>query len=67
MTQFSEYGVKCISAMKAKGITQKELADMVSERSKMFCDSPYLNRIFTGQRNPERIVAVINEILSLEQ
>lgn len=41
------------------------LSAEVKERTGLNCDSGYLNKIFHGQRNPEKVVNAVNEILDI--
>lgn len=42
------------------------LAERVREKTGMFCDAPYISRILSGDRSPEKIIQAINEILEID-
>ena len=48
-------------------MSQVELMDKVRKKTGLYVDSPYLARIFNGQRNSPKIVDAINEILGIEE
>lgn len=62
----TEYGKRVKIAQIAQDISTAQLAVLVSNDTGMYCSTPYLSRILTGQRNPEKIKASINKILQLE-
>lgn len=46
---------------------QKWLEEQVREKTGLFIDSSYLNKIFTGQRAAPKIVSAIREILDIKE
>lgn len=57
------YGRKTKRQMRRANIGMTELAKSVSERTGLYCDSQYLYKLFTGQRNAPKIVEAIDAIL----
>lgn len=49
------------------GWTRKQLAEAVKEKSGMYCDSAYISKIFSGDRNAPKIRSAICEILEIEE
>lgn len=45
--------------------TQKWLMEEIAEKTGLYIDGYYLNKIFTGKRHPEKIVSAIKEILEI--
>lgn len=45
--------------------TQKWLMEEIADRTGLYIDGYYLNKILTGQRHPEKIVSAIKEILEI--
>ena len=63
---FTEFGKKIKVALINNGKTQEWLISEVKKKSKLYFDSSYLNKIMTGKNNNSKIIAVITEILQLE-
>lgn len=45
--------------------TIERLADEVSKKTGMFCDTSYIFKIWRGERNAPKIVSAVKEILGL--
>lgn len=45
----------------------ENLANAVSDRTGLFCDSSYIFKIWRGERKAPKIVAAIKEILEMEE
>lgn len=43
-----------------------QLAKLVSDKTGLFCDTAYLGRNLSGERNAPKIKAAVNEILGIE-
>ena len=65
MAELTEYGTAVKKRLIDLGMSQKTLAETVSEKTGLFVDSGYLWKILTGSRAAPKIVAAINETLSL--
>ena len=66
--QYTEFGKSIKKKLIDYSITQDQLCAEVSEKTGLYCDSSYLNRIMTGKRGVRegnRIVEAIKEILKL--
>ena len=48
-------------------LTQNWLIEQVTEKTGLFFDSSYLNKILTGKKATPKIVRAIREILELEE
>ena len=59
----TRYGRTAKRKMRQANISMGELAEAVKESSGLYCDSQYLYKIFTGQRNAPKIVQAVDEIL----
>ena len=49
------------------GKTQRWLEDQIREKTGLFVDSSYLNKIYSGERKAPKIVQAICEILSISE
>lgn len=61
----TDYGKAVKKRLIDLDMSQVELMNKVREKTGLYVDSPYLSRIFNGQRNAPKIVAAINEILNI--
>ena len=50
-----------------RDMTQEDLAQAVTERTGLFCDSAYMSRILNGERKAPKIRAAIAEILGMPE
>ena len=66
MTQYSDFSTEVRVALVRRGWNFNDLANAVQEKTSMFCDSAYISRIMSGDRNPPKIIAAIQEILGIE-
>lgn len=57
------YGRKVKKLMRRANVSMTELAAAVADRSGLYCDSQYLYKVFTGQRNAPKIVEAVNAVL----
>lgn len=62
----------CVFAKEVKkalidvGKNYEWLSEEVTDRTGLYCDSPYISRVLNGERNAPKIVQAIKEILGLE-
>lgn len=61
----TDYGKEVKIRLIQRDMSQVELMDKIREKTGLYVDSPYLARIFNGQRNAPKIVEAINEILNI--
>lgn len=64
---FTEFGIRVKKALIDKQWSYEDLAEEVRKRTGMACDSPYVSKILTGVRSPEKIISAICEILDIER
>ena len=67
MSKYSDFGLSVKTKLLNEGKSQRWLAEAVSEKTGLFVDDSYMNKILTGQRNAPKIVEAICEILSIEK
>jgi hypothetical protein len=67
MTQYTAFSTEVRIGLAKRGWNFGDLADEVSKRTGLFCDSSYLSRILSGERNPPKVIAAIREILDLKE
>ena len=66
LSKFSDLGLCIKTELLRIGKTQKWLEETVAEKTGLFVDRGYMNKILTGKRNAPKIVAAICEILNVE-
>lgn len=66
LSKFSDLGLCIKTELLRIGKTQKWLEETVAEKTGLFVDRGYMNKILTGKRNAPKIVAAICEILNIE-
>lgn len=59
-TEFTPFGKAAKLRMMELGFSQLELADLVG------CSSPYLSKIFSGERSGKKYIDKIKRILKME-
>lgn len=64
-TKITDFGKKVKFALIDKGKTLTWLSEEVTKKTGLYLDSSYMNKILTGQRNPEKIITAIEEILKI--
>ena len=64
---FTKFGIEVKKALVERGWSYTDLAEEVRKRTGMHCDSPYISRILTGVRSPDKITAAITEILDINE
>lgn len=62
---FTDFGKKVKVALVEHSQTQEWLIAQVRDKTGLYFDSSYLNKIMTGKNENEKIVSAIKEILSL--
>ena len=65
MKKNTEFGKKVKCALIDEEKTLTWLSEEVTKRTGLYLDSSYMNKILTGQRNPEKIITAISEILNI--
>lgn len=63
--KLTAFGKEVKKALLEKGKTLTWLSKEVTKRTGLYLDSSYMNKILTGQRNPEKIVNSICKILDI--
>lgn len=66
MCKFTEFGLCVKNKLLRMGREQKWLEEEITRKTGLFVDSGYMYKILTGQRNPQRIVFAICEILKID-
>ena len=66
MAQNTEFAKSVKIELIRRDWTFDDLAAEVRKRTGMFCDSAYISKILSENRNPPKILASISEILGLE-
>ena len=66
LSKFSDLGLCIKTELLRIGKTQKWLEETVAEKTGLFVDRGYMNKILTGKRNAPKIVTAICEILDIE-
>ena len=64
---FTKFGIEVKKALVERGWSYTDLAQEVRKKTGMHCDSPYISRILTGVRSPDKITAAIAEILNINE
>lgn len=63
--KLTDFGLRVKTELLKRGKTQKWLEQRIREETGLYMDSSYLLKIFTGQRNANRVVTAIKEILDI--
>lgn len=63
--KFSPFGLCVKKKLLDEQMSQDELIRAVHEKTGLFVDGGYMYKILTGQRNPEKIITAICEVLGL--
>lgn len=63
--KLTDFGLCVKTELLKRGKTQKWLEQRIREDTGLYMDSSYLLKIFTGQRNANRVVKAIKEILDI--
>jgi len=64
--KFTEFGLCVKKRLLDLGMTQKELEQIVSERTGLFVDAGYMYKILSGQREAPKISEAIREVLQID-
>lgn len=67
MAVITEFGKAIKIRLIGLNRSQNWLIEAVKEKTGLFFDDSYLYKILTGDRNPEKIVTAIREILEMEE
>ena len=61
----TDFGKSVKFALIDEGKTLTWLSEEVTKKTGLYLDSSYMNKILTGQKNPEKIIDAIKEILEI--
>ena len=64
--KFTEFGLCVKKRLLDLGMTQKELEQIVSERTGLFVDAGYMYKILSGQREAPKISEAIRGVLQID-
>ena len=64
--KFTEFGLCVKKRLLDLGMTQKELEQIISERTGLFVDTGYMYKILSGQRAASKISEAIKEVLQID-
>ena len=67
MPKYSDFGLVVKTKLLQDAKTQRWLARAVADKTGLFVDDSYINKIITGQRNAPKIVTAIREILDIKE
>ena len=62
----TEFGLCVKKRLLDLGMTQKELEQIVSERTGLFVDAGYMYKILSGQREAPKISEAIKDVLDIK-
>lgn len=65
-SKFSDFGLSVKTELLRRGKEQKWLEEAIRERTGLYVDGGYMYKILTGQRNPQKVVGAIQDILELK-
>lgn len=60
--KFTDFGLRVKTELLRRGKKQEWLIEQIQSRG-MYADSGYLYKIFTGQRDAPKVVAIIQDVL----
>lgn len=64
--KFTKFGLCVKKRLLDLGMTQKELEQIISERTGLFVDTGYMYKILSGQRAAPKISEAIKEVLQID-
>ena len=64
--KFTDFGRKVKIAVIERGETQDWLIQQVREKTGLYFDSSYLNKVMMGRNSNPKVISAIKDILSLE-
>ena len=64
--KFTEFGLCVKKRLLDLGMTQKELEQIVSERTGLLVGAGYMDKILSGQREAPKISEAIREVLEID-
>ena len=67
MSKYSDFGLCVKTKLLNQGKSQRWLEKAVGEKTGLYIDHGYMNKILTGKRNAPKIVDAICEILNIEK
>jgi hypothetical protein len=65
--KFTPFGLCVKTELLRRGKTQKWLEEEITNRTGLFADSGYMDKILKGKRNAPRVVEAIREILEIQE
>lgn len=65
-SKFSDFGLEVRIRLLQMGKTQKWLQEEVREKTGLFVDGSYLNKILTGERETPKLVNAIKEVVGMK-
>lgn len=65
--KFTSFGLCVKMELLKRGKTQKWLEEEITNRTGLFADSGYMDKILKGKRNAPRVVEAIREILEIQE
>ena len=65
--KFTSFGLCVKTELLRRGKTQKWLEEEITNRTGLFADSGYMDKILKGKRNAPRVVEAIREILEIQE
>ena len=65
--KFTSFGLCVKTELLKRGKTQKWLEEEITNRTGLFADSGYMDKILKGKRNAPRVVEAIREILEIQE
>lgn len=65
-SKFSDFGLEVRIRLLKMGKTQKWLQEEVREKTGLFVDGSYLNKILTGERETPKLVNAIKEVVGMK-
>ena len=65
-SKFSDFGLEVRIRLLKMGKTQKWLQEEVREKTGLFVDGSYLNKILTGEREAPKLVNAIKEVVGMK-
>lgn len=65
-SNFTDFGLCVKTELLRQGKEQKWLEEAITEKTGLYVDNGYMYKILTGQRNAQKIVDAICEILNIQ-
>lgn len=65
--KYTDFGLCVKTELLKRGMEQRDLIQLVSQKTGMFMDNAYMHKILTGQRNPQKIIQCIRKMLDIPE